>query len=144
MYHRISSIRYVRPTSTTFAHGIQGTNDFHLLSDKVDRYLQAHHQGYHPFAEIESQVEITTSIGARGASCDGGEGNEDVGMEDMDDMEELYSFPSPPPPGFGDPWNLDEMICEDVLVLLRGSSRKPDRITRLGVSCNSSEHIGQD
>lgn len=110
----------------------QGTNGFHPLSGKIDKYLEAHPQGYHPFAEIESRVQISTPNRVRSLPRENEGGEDEI---DMEDMEEINSFPSPPPPGFDDPSSLDEKICQSVLVLLSGgSSRRPDQIVRLGVS----------
>lgn len=98
---------------------------------KVDKYLQAHPRGYHPFAEIETWKEDTIANQMNGNLRDGEGESQDM---DMEDVEKLNAFPSPPPPGFGDPLTFDDTLINQLLVSFKGSgTRRASGVVRLTV-----------
>jgi arginine-tRNA-protein transferase len=107
----------------------QGTLAFHPLSAQLDKYLQQHPTGYHPFDAIENGFD-SKKIGVdQAVECDSDDGDGDESEHD----EEL-DFPDPPPPGFGDPSAVQESDLDSFLVMLKGGVRSRSRLVQLGVS----------
>lgn len=108
---------------------MQGTSDFHLLTAKLDSFLQSHPKGYFPFIDIEASFSdpadlVTGSLNDGAADMD----------PEMDDVDSLETFPHPPPPGFADPLALDEGDLESMLVMMKGGRLRKSRVVPLGVS----------
>jgi hypothetical protein len=119
----------------------KGTNIFHLLTPKIDRYLQANPKGYHPFQAIESNSGPRASVrGGNGPlSANPGEDmHTSSDDEDSEDDEEMTTWPTPSPPGFEDPAKYTTTYIDDMLVLMSTKSRakSSSRLVRLKVSCS--------
>ena len=109
---------------------MQGTNIFHPLTPELDKFLQAHPRGYHPFASISSLL-ADASPATASDSTNNATGVEDDSDDDEDGLGGMLPYPSPPPPGSLDPDDISNAELDRVLVVLRGNS---DRATTLGVS----------
>ena len=119
----------------------QGTNQFHLLDQRLDDFLQAHPRGYHPFAD--NHTEISNGMIVDATSLIGGEPghrNGDDSDDEGEDEERMDEWPTPCPPGFSDPQQLSRRSIEDLLVLLKGK-RGGSSLVRIGVSCHPSQRV---
>lgn len=88
-----------------------GTNEWHALTPKMDKYLQARKSGYTPFTEIEAWDGDIDSVKA-------GETALRDDMQDPDDSDEEAEWPTPPPPSFLDPTTLDQDYVDNLVILL--------------------------
>ncbi|ORY30381.1 arginine-tRNA-protein transferase [Naematelia encephala] len=106
-----------------------GTNVFHLLDAKLEKFLQAHPTGYMPFSHIASFPP--DDLGQAVASTASTEKDEDEDEDSMSEVEELDAFPSsPPPPGFADPSSFSNGDIARLLVLMQ-SGRRGSRLVQL-------------
>ncbi|GMK57891.1 hypothetical protein CspeluHIS016_0407250 [Cutaneotrichosporon spelunceum] len=118
-----------------------GTQEFHPLTAKLDQFLQVH-KGYTPFEEVEGmddaavreeweakRKEDVTMAEPReqrpkrtgklvASSSDKDDKPESESDEDEDEDGALSRYPSPPPPGFGDPESLSRHQLDDLFVFL--------------------------
>ena len=102
------------------------------MSTSLDKYLQTYSQGYHPFAEIEAGYIDGDASDPNGINRNGEGDADDI---DMEEVEKLKTFPTPPPPSFADPASFAEAMIDQLLVLLKGPGvRRSSRLVRLGVS----------
>jgi arginine-tRNA-protein transferase len=111
----------------------------------LDKYLQNHPTGYHPFASISSTSNSLTSAADKSSSVSASttiEPESDTDDESEDDMKQLNEFPSPPPPGFTDPSSFTQDQLEEFLVLMksRGIMGGKTRVVPLGVSFSLSPY----
>jgi arginine-tRNA-protein transferase len=115
----------------------QGTLQFHLLNSNLDKYLQAHPTGYHPFAYIPTLDKASDTTADNGTPTGESTSNKDLEDEDESDeeMEQMDEFPSPAPPGFSDPASFTQQQLDELLVLMK--ARGKSRVIPLGVSCPS-------
>ncbi|WVQ76004.1 hypothetical protein IAR50_005640 [Cryptococcus sp. DSM 104548] len=99
-----------------------GTNVFHPLSMKLEKYLVDHPRGYRPFTEIEEDIQDSRG---QGPSASTPKPKDDLVEEDENpDEEDPVNFPSPPPPSFSDPTLFSKQEVDQVLVLLSMKSRQ--------------------
>jgi arginine-tRNA-protein transferase len=100
-----------------------GTNEWHLLSPTLDKYLAARRRGYIPFKDIEALsadelaavVPNNTDMSAPPAQDT--EDESDDSDAESDRSEGSVDWPSPPPPSFADPDSVTEDTLDDLLVL---------------------------
>lgn len=129
-----------------------GTQQWHLLTPKLDKYISTKKSGYMPFAEIEaiSDAELKIIVAASSHPKTGADdasmksfkvGHDVAGPEAECDSEwesegssESAEWPSPPPPGFLDPNTLDDEMLDN-LVVFNISQGTPSLIPYM-VSCH--------
>jgi arginine-tRNA-protein transferase len=106
-----------------------GTLQFHHLTAQLDKYLQAHPTGYHPFTNIAESKDIPPPSKKAKESPEEGDDSDS-------EFEEEDEFLSPPPPGFGDPASYTQNQIDRMLVLMKGGSQagSKTRVVPLGVS----------
>ncbi|GFZ47726.1 hypothetical protein JCM24511_05473 [Saitozyma sp. JCM 24511] len=107
-----------------------GTNIFHPLSAELDKFLQLHKSGYHPFASFDApsaDVDQQQAVSGQGEEIP-----VDTDVE-MDEYESIDGFPTPPPPGFDDPSAVSEGEIDSLLVLMQsgGLMRRAPRLIKL-------------
>ena len=115
-----------------------GTQEFHLLTPKLDKYITAKKNGYTPLADIEaiSDADLEAIVGTAPAPKVPGD---DVSMKSVkvhdtpatagtepeaewesesesDESAGSAEWPSPPPPGFLDPNAIDDDVLDNLLV----------------------------
>ncbi|KAK4685978.1 arginyl-tRNA---protein transferase, partial [Tremellales sp. Uapishka_1] len=89
-----------------------GTNQFHLLTPHLERFLVDNPRGYHPFANIEQNKAPSTIIEHSPAKS--------------------ATWPVPTPPGFADPSATPLKEINDLVVLTRGANgKKGSRLARV-------------
>lgn len=97
----------------------------------LDRFLQAHPSGYHPFAEIPPDWKDDKSKPAQDVRMNNENENTE---EDEGEVEQMDEFPSTPPPGFADPSSYTEDEIDRLVVLMKGGIGRKSRVVPLGVS----------
>lgn len=125
-----------------------GTHEFHPLTTKLDKFLQVHRR-YTPFEKVEGlpdgdvreEWEAQRKVdgvmaelheprhkragklaATEGGSDDNSDDNSDA-WESESDQEGPTEYPSPPPPGFGDPSDLGAAELDKLLVFLTHGDR---------------------
>ncbi|ODN79676.1 hypothetical protein L202_03607 [Cryptococcus amylolentus CBS 6039] len=103
-----------------------GTNVFHPLSTKLEKYLVDHPRGYRPFIDIRKEAEGVEDHDASSALPNPKDDHEPGTNkdEDSDEEEDPVDFPSPPPPSFADPAAFSKEELDQVLVLLSMKGRQ--------------------
>lgn len=108
------------------------------MTPALESYLQANASGYHPFADIPSEPETgnskSTDIEHKPIEDDS------EGSDEDSEMESMSTFPSPPPPGFASPSEVNGAIIGRVLVIYDGTG-EPDSLVPLKVSCRFLNHL---
>lgn len=119
----------------------QGTNIFHPLTSTLDKYLQTHSTGYHPFALIPADWKPSPTEDGDIKMNDHDLLQKNLTEQDEDeedeDVEELDESPTTPPPGFADPSSYTDEQMDGLLVLMKGGPGKRMRVVPLGVSTPS-------
>jgi arginine-tRNA-protein transferase len=110
---------------------LQGTNQFHALTGRIDSFLQAHPTGYHPFVKIES--------GEFASHQSSGEVRIDSNDMEFDEVEELDEWPKEAPPGFVNPASLAFEDIQGLMVMMKGRGVfKQNRLVKYKVSVHTS------
>lgn len=110
-----------------------GTQQFHLLTSKLDTFLQSH-KGYTPFADVEAMSAEDVKAAAKEAAVVNGNGaasaqdhimeengasadeDEESDSDEDEDEDDDALYPTPPPPGMLDPATLSAELLGSLVV----------------------------
>jgi hypothetical protein len=100
------------------------------LTSQLDKYLQAHPTGYHPFANITTASKADIAMTDFKPPTPGESGSDSDSEFEVED-----EFPKTPPPGFADPASYTQNQIDRLVVLMKGGSQagSKTRVVPLGV-----------